>query len=103
MIDNGGWFGGMAAGLVVGQKRSNAFAVQAMAEHGIRHISSAVVATLPDHTGSVLVALHNMDGVDVYAHERGKIVVVIEGATTGVMGDALSKRSLMDGVVSPRR
>lgn len=29
VIDDGGWFGGMACGFVVGDERSNALAVQA--------------------------------------------------------------------------
>ena len=71
-----------------------------MANAGLWHISSAVIATIPDRTSSVLDDLCEMAGVEVCAHERGKIVVVIEGATTGILGDALSKISLMDGVIA---
>ena len=50
------------------------------------HISSAVVSAMRD--------------VVVHAHEGGKIVVVIEGACTGVMGDCLTRIALLDGVVA---
>ena len=38
-----------------------------------------------------------MPNVEVYAHEAGKIVVVIEGKSTGTLGEILSRISLLDG------
>ena len=40
-----------------------------------------------------------MRDVEIHGHEGGKIVVVIEGTSTGVMGD-LSRISLLDGVIA---
>lgn len=41
-----------------------------------------------------------MRDVEVYAHEGGKIVVVIEGTSTGAMGDYLTRIALLDGVIA---
>ncbi|MEI2296633.1 chaperone NapD [Ensifer sp. MJa1] len=64
------------------------------------HISSAVVATMPASTEAVLAALEGMENVEIHGHGGGKIVVVIEGATTGALGDCLTQISLIDGVIS---
>lgn len=64
------------------------------------HISSAVIATLPRATDSVLLVLAAMENVEIHAHAGGKIVLVIEGTSTGMMGDCLSRISLLDGVIS---
>ena len=64
------------------------------------HISSAVVATLPASTEGVLAALSNMENVEVHGHAGGKIVVVMEGTSTGMLGECLSKISLLDGVIA---
>lgn len=64
------------------------------------HISSAVIATMPQSTASVLAALEGMENVEIHGHGGGKIVVVIEGRSTGQLGDCLSKISLLDGVIS---
>jgi nitrate reductase NapD len=64
------------------------------------HISSAVVSVLPAMADAVLSHLSRMDGVEVHGHQRGKIVVVIEGASTGALGDSLTRIALLDGVVT---
>ncbi|KQY10484.1 glutamate synthase [Rhizobium sp. Root73] len=64
------------------------------------HISSAVVATMPAATDKVLEELDRMENVEVHGCERGKIVLVIEGTSTGMMGDCLSRISLFDGVIA---
>jgi periplasmic nitrate reductase NapD len=64
------------------------------------HISSAVIATLPASTEGVLAALANMENVEVHGHAGGKIVVVMEGTSTGMLGECLSKISLLDGVIA---
>ena len=64
------------------------------------HISSAVVATLPKSTDSVLAEIARMENVEIHAHAGGKIVIVIEGTSTGMMGECLSGISLLDGVIS---
>ncbi|MBW9115073.1 chaperone NapD [Rhizobium cauense] len=64
------------------------------------HVSSAVVATIPSSTEAVLQALARMENVEIYGHGGGKIVVVIEGQSTGALGDRLSQISLLDGVIA---
>lgn len=64
------------------------------------HISSAVIATMPAHTEAVLAALAGMENVEVHGHGGGKIVVVIEGTSTGMLGECLSKISLLNGVIA---
>lgn len=68
---------------------------------GVRHhISSAVIAARPGCLDDVLAALGGFDNVEVYGAEKGKIVIVIEGPSTGVLGDTLMRISLLDGVIA---
>jgi periplasmic nitrate reductase NapD len=64
------------------------------------HISSAVIVTMPHMRERVVESLAEMPNVEVYAHEAGKIVVVIEGTSTGMLGEILSRISLLEGVVA---
>ncbi|MDQ0318471.1 nitrate reductase NapD [Pararhizobium capsulatum DSM 1112] len=64
------------------------------------HISSAVVATLPARTGDVLAEIAKMENVEIHAHANGKIIIVIEGTSTGVMGQCLTAISLLEGVIA---
>jgi nitrate reductase NapD len=64
------------------------------------HVSSAVVATLPPSTERVLAALGKMENVEIYGYSGGKIIVVIEGTSTGQLGACLSQISLLDGVIA---
>lgn len=67
---------------------------------GAYHISSAVIATLPAKTDGVLAALAEMENVEIHGHAQGKIVIVIEGTSTGMMGQCLSAISLLEGVIA---
>lgn len=64
------------------------------------HISSAVISVLPAMMDTVLLHLSAMQDVEVHGHEGGKIVVVIEGPSTGAMGDRLTRIALLDGVIA---
>ena len=64
------------------------------------HVSSAVIATMPAHTDAVLARIAEMENVEIHGHGGGKIVVVIEGTSTGMLGERLSKISLLDGVIA---
>lgn len=68
--------------------------------HSNYHISSAVIATMPAATENILAELGQMKNVEVHGCERGKIILVIEGTSTGMMGDCLSRISLLDGVIA---
>ncbi|MGO4436226.1 chaperone NapD [Rhizobium sp. RAF56] len=64
------------------------------------HISSAVIVTRQADEQAVVALLASMSDVEVHAHERGKIVVVIEGASTGALGNCLQRISDLPGVVA---
>ncbi|MQV96748.1 chaperone NapD [Sinorhizobium medicae] len=64
------------------------------------HISSAVIMTMPRMRERVVATLAEIPNVEVYAHEAGKIVIVIEGTSTGMLGETLSRIALLEGVVA---
>ncbi len=64
------------------------------------HISSAVVAVLPARREEVRERLERMPGVEVHAAEGSRLVLTIEGPTSGMLGETLTGISLMDGVIS---
>lgn len=64
------------------------------------HISSAVIIGKPNHLDVILAALVSFDNVEVHGFDMGKIVIVIEGAATGVLGDTLMRISLLEGVIA---
>ncbi|QEL22740.1 nitrate reductase formation protein NapD [Bosea sp. F3-2] len=64
------------------------------------HISSAVVSALPAHVDAVLASIRELPETEIHRVENGKIVIVLEGASTGVIGDRLAAISLLDGVLS---
>lgn len=63
-------------------------------------ISSAVVLALPERCKVVAARLADMNGVEVHAHGESRIVITIEGSTSGVLGEILTTISLMDGVLA---
>ena len=67
---------------------------------GTYHISSAIIMTLPAMHETVLARLHAMANVEVHAHQGNKIVAVIEGTSTGNLGNCLSQISALDGVMA---
>jgi periplasmic nitrate reductase NapD len=64
------------------------------------HVSSAVVAVKPGRDPVVVAALAGMVGVEVHAADRNRVVITIEGSSTGELGDRLSTIALMDGVIA---
>ncbi|MGO4173774.1 chaperone NapD [Bosea sp. TAF32] len=64
------------------------------------HISSAVVSALPARVDAVLARIRELPETEVHRVENGKIVIVLEGSSTGVIGDRLAAISLIDGVLS---
>lgn len=67
---------------------------------GRYHVSSAVVATMPDMTRKVMDILENIENVEIHGEGMGKIIIVIEGNSTGMMGDTLTRISTLDGVIA---
>jgi nitrate reductase NapD len=64
------------------------------------HISSAVVVVLPARREEVSARLAEMRGVEVHAGDGSRIVITIEGPTSGMLGEALTTISVMDGVLA---
>jgi periplasmic nitrate reductase NapD len=65
-----------------------------------QHISSAVVLALPDRREDVSRLLAGMRGVEVHASEGSRLVITIEGPTSGMLGETLTTISVMDGVLA---
>src|SRR5262245_50589884 len=57
-----------------------------MPERRFHHVSSAVVIVLPERAREVREAIAAMEGVEIRAEQGGRIVVVMEGSTTGQLG-----------------
>ena len=64
------------------------------------HISSAVVSVLPAHLENVTRLLSDMDGVEVHHQSLSKIIIVLEGPESGVLGAKLAAIASMEGVLS---
>ena len=64
------------------------------------YISSAVIVAKPQVQDAVKETLAAMPNVEVFAAQDGKIVVVIEGRTSGELGASLSEISALAGVVA---
>ena len=64
------------------------------------HISSAVVVVRPEAVARMTPALATIKGVEVHASGGGKIVIVIEGPSSGFLGETLIGISAMDDVIA---
>lgn len=71
-----------------------------MHDSAIWHISSAVVTAFPHLADDVIAQLDTLPDTEVRFSNGGKIVVVIEGASTGEVGSRLASIALMEGVLS---
>lgn len=68
--------------------------------HDVRHISSAVVIAFPHRCAEVAERLDALPDTEVHYVQDGKIVIVLEGASTGEVGSRLAAIGLMDGVLA---
>lgn len=64
------------------------------------HISSAVIVALPTRREEISERLALLPGVEVHAGEASRIVITIEGPSSGMLGETLNSISMMDGVIS---
>jgi periplasmic nitrate reductase NapD len=64
------------------------------------HISSAVVTAFPERCAELAQLINALPGTEVHHVENGKIVVVLEGADSNIIGGRLAAIALMDGVIS---
>jgi nitrate reductase NapD len=64
------------------------------------HISSAIVRALPASAAAVVEAIGRLQDVEVFHAEGGKIVVVLEGPSSGALAASLAAINLIEGVVA---
>ena len=64
------------------------------------HISSAVVTARPERCAEIARQIAALPDTEVRAVEGSKIVVVMEGESSGEIGSRLTTMALMDGVFS---
>jgi periplasmic nitrate reductase NapD len=64
------------------------------------HISSAVVVAFPERREELSARLTELAGVEVHAGEGSRIVLTIEGPSSGMLGETFVRISAMDGVIS---
>ena len=67
------------------------------AEH---HISSAVVRAIPSKVPDILAQIATIEGVESVAAENGRIILVLEGGSSGVLGERLTAINLLEGVLA---
>ena len=70
------------------------------AEPRFHHISSAVVTARPERCPGLALEIAALPQTEVYAVEGSKIIVVIEGQSSGEIGGRLTAIALLDGVFS---
>jgi nitrate reductase NapD len=71
-----------------------------MTEDATIHISSAVVSVLPDHRDDVLRTLAASPDIEVHHADASKIVIVMEAAESGILGERLAEIASWQGVLS---
>lgn len=64
------------------------------------HISSAVVSVLPQHLEGVAQLLSALPDVEIHHRSPMKLVIVLEGPDSGVLGARLAEISGWNGVLS---
>lgn len=64
------------------------------------HVSSAVVTARPERCPDIARAIAALPETEIHAVEGSKIVVVMEGRSSGEIGSRLTTIALMDGVFS---
>jgi nitrate reductase NapD len=66
----------------------------------VAHISSAVVRCRPADMMRLAAEIDAMDGAETVHGEQGKLIVILEGPTSGAIGELLTRINLMEGVIS---
>ncbi|MBE9638293.1 chaperone NapD [Salipiger mangrovisoli] len=64
------------------------------------HVSSAVVTAAPSDMEAVRAQVLAIDGVEVHGGDATRLIVTIEGTSTGQLGDTLTRINLMPGVLA---
>ncbi len=64
------------------------------------HVSSAVVTIAEGASHEVHRRVEALDGVEVHGGDDTRLIVTIEGTSTGQLGDKLTEINLMEGVLA---
>ncbi|MEQ8902056.1 MAG: chaperone NapD [Roseovarius sp.] len=64
------------------------------------HVSSAVVTIAEGASHEVHRRVETLDGVEVHGGDDTRLIVTIEGTSTGQLGDRLTEINLMEGVLA---
>lgn len=64
------------------------------------HVSSAVIVTMPGRQDALIAALPALPGVEFHGAASNRLVITIEGWSTGELGDRLTQISAMEGVIA---
>lgn len=63
------------------------------------HISSAVVSVAQGHRERISEVLRGLEGVEIHGGDTSRLIITIEGTSTGQLGDRLTEINLMPGVL----
>ncbi|MFD2741164.1 chaperone NapD [Sulfitobacter aestuarii] len=63
------------------------------------HVSSAVVSVAPNDREAVRARVETLEGVEVHGGDDSRLIITIEGHSTGHLGDRLTEINLMPGVL----
>lgn len=64
------------------------------------HICGVLLMTRPEHSPLVEKALGEMQGVELHANDRGRMVVTVEGDAYRGCADTITAMTYLDGVAS---
>ena len=63
------------------------------------HVSSAVVSVRDTQREAVADSLMSLEGVEIHGGDATRLIITIEGGSTGQLGDRLTEINLMPGVL----
>lgn len=64
------------------------------------HISSAVVMVVPGRAREVEAELLHLPGVEIHAGEESRLVITLEGESSGALGEMLARIAGLRGVIA---
>ncbi|MTH78040.1 chaperone NapD [Paracoccus aestuariivivens] len=63
------------------------------------HVSSAVISVMPGAMDAVAKQIASYENVEIHARDERRLVVTIEGRSSGMLGETLTRINLIDGVL----
>lgn len=65
----------------------------------IWHVSSAVITVLPGRIAGVAAQIAQMPDIEIHARDERRIIITIEGRSSGELGEKLTRINLIEGVL----